>query len=55
MVYECAPIAFLIEQAGGLAIDGNKRILSLKPKDLHERVPLIFGSKNEIKKYINIG
>ena len=55
LVYEANPISFIIEQAGGLAIDGNKRILSLKPKDLHERVPLIFGSKNEIKKYINIG
>jgi len=55
LVYEANPISFIIEQAGGLAIDGNKRILSLKPKDLHERVPLIFGSENEIKKYINIG
>ena len=55
LVYEANPISYIIEQAGGMAIDGNKRILSLKPKDLHERVPLIFGSKNEIKKYINIG
>ena len=55
LVYEANPISFIIEQAGGLAIDGCKRILSLKPKDLHERVPLIFGSENEIKKYINIG
>ena len=55
LVYEANPISFIIEQAGGLAIDGNKRILSLKPKYLHERVPLIFGSENEIKKYINIG
>ena len=55
LVYEANPISYIIEQAGGMAIDGKKRILSLKPKDLHERVPLIFGSKNEIKKYINIG
>ena len=55
LVYEANPISFIIEQAGGLAIDGNKRILSLKPKNLHERVPLIFGSENEIKKYINNG
>ena len=55
LVYEANPISFIIEQAGGLAIDGNKRILSLKPKNLHERVPLIFGSENEIKKYMNIG
>ena len=55
LVYEANPISYIIEQAGGMAIDGKKRILSLKPKDLHERVPLIFGSKNEIKKYINTG
>ena len=55
LVYEANPISYIIEQAGGMAIDGKKRILSLKPKDLHERVPLIFGSKNEIKKYVNTG
>jgi len=55
LVYEANPISFIIEQAGGLAIDGNNRILSLQPKNLHERVPLIFGSENEIKTYLKIG
>ena len=55
LVYEANPISFIIEQAGGTAIDGNNRILSLHPKKLHERVPLIFGSSNEIKTFLNIG
>jgi len=55
LVYEANPISFIIEQAGGTAIDGNNRILSLHPKKLHERVPLIFGSPNEIKTFLKIG
>ena len=47
LVYEANPIAFLIEQSGGFAIDGRNRILSLKPQNIHGRVPFIFGSKNE--------
>ena len=52
IVYEANPVAFLIEQSGGFATDGNKRILSLKPKSIHERVPFIFGSKNEKNKLL---
>ena len=44
MVYECAPVAFLIEQAGGRAIDGSLRILTSKANYLNERTPFIFGS-----------
>lgn len=44
MVYECAPIAFVIEQAKGKATDGCDRILSAQASSLHERTPLIFGS-----------
>ncbi len=55
LVYEANPISFIIEQAGGTAIDGNNRILALHPKKLHERVPLIFGSSNEIKTFLKIG
>ena len=54
LVYEANPISFIIEQAGGIAIDGNNRILSLHPKKLHERVPLIFGSSNEIKTFLKL-
>ena len=52
LVYEANPVAFLIEQSGGFATDGQKRILSLKPKSIHERVPFIFGSKNEKNKLL---
>ena len=44
LLYECNPIAFLAEQAGGKATDGYKRILDIKPNELHQRVPLFVGS-----------
>ncbi len=50
MLYEANPIAFLIQQAGGAASTGNERILDRTPKDLHERVPLIFGSRKEVER-----
>lgn len=49
LVYECNPIAFLIEQAGGAASTGTQRILEIQPKDIHERVPMIFGSCHEVE------
>lgn len=48
LLYEANPIAFLVEQAGGLAIDGAERILELAPRTPHQRCPLIFGSRDEI-------
>lgn len=48
LVYEANPIAFLIEQAGGAASTGRERILDRLPRMLHERVPLIFGSRDEV-------
>lgn len=50
LLYECNPIAFLSEQSGGLATDGEKRILDLKPTSLHQRVPFFVGSKNMVLK-----
>ena len=47
-VYECAPIAFLIEQAGGSATDGQETILDRVPNALHARTPFVFGSKNKV-------
>ncbi|MDB5396812.1 MAG: inositol phosphatase/fructose6-bisphosphatase [Rhodospirillales bacterium] len=49
MVYEANPIAWIIEQAGGAATDGKRRILDLSPATLHERVPLVFGSIEEVE------
>jgi fructose-1,6-bisphosphatase len=48
LLYEVNPISLLIEQAGGLASTGRQRILELVPELLHERVPLILGSRNEV-------
>ena len=48
LVYECAPIAFLIEAAGGRATDGMQPILDLVPEALHERCPFVFGSASKV-------
>ena len=50
LLYECNPMAFLAEQAGGLASDGFQRILDIQPKELHERVPFFCGSKHMVEK-----
>jgi fructose-1,6-bisphosphatase I len=50
LLYEANPIAFLIEQAGGAAIDGFHRVLDLTPASLHARTPLIFGSKDKVER-----
>lgn len=49
LLYECNPMAFLIEQAGGKASDGHTRIMDLKPEELHERVPFFCGSKKMVE------
>ena len=48
--YECNPLAFIFEQAGGLANDGQQSILNIEPTDLHQRCPLIIGSRDFFKK-----
>lgn len=48
LVYECAPIAFLVEQAGGSATTGTDRVLDQVPDRLHARTPFIFGSANKV-------
>lgn len=48
LMYEANPMAFIVEQAGGACITGRERILELKPTGIHERVPVILGSKNEV-------
>ncbi|MDY0104203.1 MAG: class 1 fructose-bisphosphatase [Lentimicrobium sp.] len=50
LLYECNPIAFLAEQAGGKASTGYERILDLKPEELHQRVPYFVGSKHMVDK-----
>ncbi len=50
MVYECAPVAFIIEQAGGRATDGEHDILDLVPESLHARTPFVFGAAEEVRR-----
>jgi fructose-1,6-bisphosphatase I len=49
LLYECNPMAFLVEAAGGLATTGTKRILDVQPAELHQRVPIFIGSKNMVE------
>ncbi len=51
LLYEANPMAYIVEQAGGAATDGKERILDIKPSSLHQRVPLIIGSKYEVELY----
>jgi fructose-1,6-bisphosphatase I len=48
LMYEANPMAFIVEQAGGAATDGQIRIMERQPLALHERVPVFLGSKNEV-------
>jgi fructose-1,6-bisphosphatase I len=48
LLYENAPLAMVCERAGGMAIDGHKRILDLVPQKLHQRTPLFLGSKGDV-------
>ncbi len=50
LMYEANPMAFLVEQAGGAATTGRQRILDIAPGNLHQRVPVILGSKNEVER-----
>uniref|UniRef100_E6PJK2 fructose-bisphosphatase n=1 Tax=mine drainage metagenome TaxID=410659 RepID=E6PJK2_9ZZZZ len=50
LMYEANPIGFIIEQAGGAASTGRERILEVQPSALHQRVPVMLGSKNEIER-----
>ncbi|WP_185876945.1 class 1 fructose-bisphosphatase [Blattabacterium cuenoti] len=50
LLYECNPMAFLAEQAGGIASDGRRRILDIKPKKLHQRTPFVCGPIDIVSK-----
>ncbi len=52
LMYEANPMGFIIEQAGGAASTGRQRILEVQPKDLHQRVPVILGSRNEVERVV---
>jgi fructose-1,6-bisphosphatase I len=52
LMYEANPMSFIVEQAGGMASTGRSRILEVNPSDLHQRVPVILGSKNEVERIV---
>jgi fructose-1,6-bisphosphatase I len=52
LLYEANPLAFIAEQAGGQAVDGELPILSLCPKEIHQRVPLVIGGSSEIETFL---
>ena len=52
ILYEANPMAFIIEQAGGACSTGRERILDIKPSAIHQRVPLVLGSKNEVERIV---
>ena len=52
--YEAKPMAYLLEQAGGLSTDGQNNILDIQPSSLHQRVPLIMGNKDIIEEYLKM-
>ncbi len=50
LMYEANPMGFIVEQAGGAAIDGDQRILDVQPTALHQRIGVVLGSKNEVER-----
>ncbi|RMD82675.1 MAG: class 1 fructose-bisphosphatase [Candidatus Dadabacteria bacterium] len=52
LLYEAAPLAMIAEQAGGMATDGERPISEIEPETLHQRVPLIIGSEEDVREYL---
>lgn len=52
--YECNPMAFIIEQAGGKATNGDIGILDIKPTDIHERAPIFIGSADNVNDFLRV-
>ena len=53
LMYEASPMSFIVEQAGGVSSTGRERILDIVPEGVHQRVPVILGSKNEVERIIS--
>jgi fructose-1,6-bisphosphatase I len=52
LLYECNPMAFIVEQAGGAASDGGRRIMEIRPEKLHQRTPLVIGSRDDVEEAV---
>jgi fructose-1,6-bisphosphatase I len=53
LMYEANPMGFIVEQAGGMSSTGRERILEIQPTSVHQRVPVILGSKNEVERVVS--
>jgi len=53
LMYEASPMSFIVEQAGGLSSTGRERIMEVIPEGVHQRVPVILGSKNEVERVVS--
>jgi fructose-1,6-bisphosphatase len=53
LLYEANPMAMIVEEAGGAASTGRRRILSIVPGELHERVPVMLGSRREVERLVD--
>ena len=54
LMYEAYPMGFIVEQAGGACSTGSERIMEIQPSDLHQCVPVVLGSNNELERLCNI-
>jgi len=50
LMYEANPMAMIVEQAGGAASTGEQRILDVEPREIHQRIPVILGSREEVER-----
>jgi len=53
LMYEANPMSFIVEQAGGVSSTGRERIMAVQPHELHQRVPVILGSRNEVERVVS--
>lgn len=54
LLYECNPMAYVMEKAGGLATTGSTAILDIVPTNIHERAPIVLGSPEDVKEFLEI-
>ncbi|XP_046870172.1 fructose-1,6-bisphosphatase 1-like [Hypomesus transpacificus] len=54
LLYECNPMAFIVEQAGGLATTGSMSVLDIQPDNIHQRVPVVLGSPDDVNEYLAV-
>jgi fructose-1,6-bisphosphatase I len=53
LMYEANPMSFIVEQAGGVSSTGRERIMDIQPESIHQRVPVVLGSKNEVERVVS--